>query len=252
MANTPNMKVALVEAAQYQKEVTISTGFSAFDTLAGVVEKVATGGTVNLTEAEARAAYIYVTGSPGGSTTFVVPSTLSKATTFINATADHSSIIAKVGAGGTPSAAILWGSSLMIWPTGTASVGGGSAATAATLSASSGSLASLATGNFTVAMGKTGLLLKLTVDADCWLRGYQTSAARTADAGRVAGTPTPIDEGCVFDYIFTGVTSFVMAPAIVYNNMDTVRADAIYCSLVNNSGGVHTFPVDFMYLKMEA
>lgn len=255
MANTDNLNVSLVEAAQSGKEVTISTAFLVFDALAGVLTvTAATPGTIALTEAESRAAYVVVLGSPGGAVVLQVSGTLGKGTLVCNGIEDGSALTAKVGAGGTESDEIPEAGSLLLWPTGSILVGGGGASIArSSVTVTAAGLASHATANLAATAAVSGFLLGISASHDAWIRGYSTSAARTADAGRLSTDPSPIDAGVLFEYQLSAATALAYdcAPAIPFANMDGTPTDTIYLAVYNATGATHDLDVTLNFLPLE-
>lgn len=81
--------------------------------------------------------------------------------------------------------------------------GGGGGTTRATVTKNA------ANGNTSVSMDSdTFTLISLQASAACRVRAYRSTADRTADAARAAGTP-PTEQGlCLFEYIFDGPHTF--------------------------------------------
>jgi hypothetical protein len=104
----------------------------------------------------------------------------------------------------------------------------------------------------TTTLGKSGLILTVSVDVECWVRLYGTSAERTADNARLI-TEDPDDLVPVLaDLLFLdGTTTIDCAPLIGYTNRDGSPATTIYYSVINKSGGASAIEVTITRLKLE-
>lgn len=120
----------------------------------------------------------------------------------------------------------------------------------ATVTKTTASLADDATETGTVALAKAGLLLQVTVDRACWVRLYQTSADRTADASRLFGEPAPPSTDILEEFAFAGAGTRRRI-VVGYCNGDGSPTTAIYYAITNKSGAAHTVQVDFLHLKLE-
>lgn len=118
-----------------------------------------------------------------------------------------------------------------------------------------GSLANLATENGTVDLGKSFLLLKITVDRDARVRLYSSAAARTADASRPFGTdPTPgTQHGVICDLLITTADSlaWVLSPQAPGSCMEAVVTRSIPYAITNVSGSTSTVQVTFTTVETE-
>lgn len=113
------------------------------------------------------------------------------------------------------------------------------------------SLATGATETGTIDMGSsTSVLLKITVSRVCRARFYATSAARTADASRLAGTDPPPGAGVLAEFIFTFSGTIDCGPPPVLYNGDSPSADTIYYS-ITNTGSTGTVQVDLLHVDAE-
>lgn len=84
-----------------------------------------------------------------------------------------------------------------------------------------------------VALGKSALLLAVSADRACRLRLYQTSAHRTADAGRLVGVAPVGDHGLIADVLFDGPESYWLQPPVMGANGDVAPIDSWYYSIIN-------------------
>jgi hypothetical protein len=115
-----------------------------------------------------------------------------------------------------------------------------------------GSLADGAEETGTVALGKSGFILKVTADRACWVRFYGTSAERTADAGRLITEDPDDDVPVLADLIFSAsLLTIPTAPLIGYTNRDGSPATSIYYSIINKSGATSTVQVTITRLNLE-
>lgn len=129
----------------------------------------------------------------------------------------------------------------------------GSTLARATVTKTTASLANGATENSTVTLAKGGLIYSVTVDRDCWIRLYATSADRTADSGRALGTPAPTTTNILAEWSFTGGGSQTLRRlAVGYYNGDGTPATSIYYAIVNESGSTSTVQVQITHLPLES
>lgn len=106
-----------------------------------------------------------------------------------------------------------------------------------------------------VTLGKTFILTKINVNQDCRITLYKTSAARTADAGRVFGDRSYIGtaHGIICDILLNSTTgtSWQCSPDIVGTNGDTIPSDDIYYRIENLSPLTKNVSVDFIKIIEE-
>jgi hypothetical protein len=112
------------------------------------------------------------------------------------------------------------------------------------------------TENDDLVMARTFILQSIMVSAYARVRLYSTAAARTADALRPLGAPTPqgTQNGIIAEVIMVsqlGVLSWMMSPAANGCNDDTPAATTIYAATTNLSGANSTITVTFTYLPLE-
>ena len=136
---------------------------------------------------------------------------------------------------------------------GWALVGGGGAPDRATVSKTTGTLASAASEDGTIDFGaSTVVLLQITADIACRVRFYATSASRTADADRLEGVdPTP-GTGTMSEFIFLGSGTILTGPPPVMYNGDAPAVNTLYYRITNKTGSPDTITIDLIYLGLES
>jgi hypothetical protein len=130
--------------------------------------------------------------------------------------------------------------------------GEGTLATRTTRSVTTASLANLASANATIT-GFTGYaLLSIQTSAAAWVTVYTSSAARTADAGRViTDDPTP-GGGVIAEVITTGAQTQTFTPGVFGYNDETIPTTDIQIKVVNRSGSSAAITVTLKLLQLEA
>lgn len=104
-------------------------------------------------------------------------------------------------------------------------------------------------GTSTAAVGKTALLLAIACTAAARVRLYCTAAARSADAGRTAGTAAPQGSGLLLEFIATAeLLGAPLTPGIVAYNLDTTPTGVIYANVQPAAGSAYA---TLTYLKLE-
>jgi hypothetical protein len=125
----------------------------------------------------------------------------------------------------------------------------------AVVTKTTGSLANLAEATGTVDLGKSFLLLKITVDRDARVRLYSTAAARTADSARTFGTdPTPgTQHGVICDVLVTAADGLVwiLSPQAPGSCMEASVTRSIPYAIQNVSGSTSTVQVNFTVVETE-
>src|SRR5437660_1125452 len=121
MASTANTDVRLLEVSPPQ-EALINDAITALDQGQGVLELPIANGTNALTEAQARSGFLILQGALTAPASVVVPSGLQKRTWFRNDTTGGQVVQIQVGSGGASVAAPA-GSLVLLWPTGSHTVG---------------------------------------------------------------------------------------------------------------------------------
>jgi hypothetical protein len=86
MANTPNLDLVVMQAAQAQKEVTFNGNMAIVDAFAGATSVGLSNGANALTEAQSDAGVVLLTGALTAPATATVSSNVSKWTMFVNLT----------------------------------------------------------------------------------------------------------------------------------------------------------------------
>lgn len=86
--------------------------------------------------------------------------------------------------------------------------------------------------------GKSAELYKVLVSKAAWVVGYQTAAARTADAARTETTDPATAAGVLFEFITTGDNQTILCqPRPSCENHDAPVTDKLYLKIKNKSGG---------------
>jgi hypothetical protein len=111
------------------------------------------------------------------------------------------------------------------------------------------------TANFDIPdMGTGWKLLGASADRACWVRGYISAAARTADAGRLITDDAGENAGLCCEIIFTAslLTLGYGAPFPEGFNLDDPESDHGIFAVTNRSGAAHTIQLTFERLITEA
>jgi hypothetical protein len=122
-----------------------------------------------------------------------------------------------------------------------------------TVSATTASLASNATGNLTVTMAKGYGLYKIAVSTGAWVTVYGNIARRNADFTRSITTDPAPGSGVIAEAITTGTTANVtnFTPSVMGYNDDVSVTTNAYIKVYNNSGTTNTVTVTVTYLPLE-
>ena len=122
-----------------------------------------------------------------------------------------------------------------------------------TVSATTASLASNATGNLTVTMAKGYGLYKIAVSTGAWVTVYGNIARRNADFTRSITTDPVPGAGVIAEAITTGTTANVtnFTPSVIGYNDDVSVTTNAYIKVYNNSGVTNTVTVTVTYLPLE-
>lgn len=124
-------------------------------------------------------------------------------------------------------------------------------ASRSTAAGSTGSIADAATANVTVTGFKGYLLYKIQTSAAAWVRVYTSTAARTADSGRLEGTDPSPGAGVIAEVITTGAETILITPgAIGFNDESPVDTD-IKLAVTNKSGAPADITVTLTVVKVE-
>jgi hypothetical protein len=105
-------------------------------------------------------------------------------------------------------------------------------------------VASGATHNFTMALGKTYNLLRVELNFEGRIRFYSTSAKRTADAGRAIGAAPDSYNAVLAEFVMVGATLEHEAYNARLHNGDGTPVTTIYCALTNTTGASHDYVVE--------
>jgi hypothetical protein len=115
-----------------------------------------------------------------------------------------------------------------------------------TVTYTTASLADAATENGSIALGKIGLIKKVTADRAARIRLYTSSAYRTADAARPIGTDPDGEHGVQMDlYLTPSNLVWDMAQAIPFFDGQSTPTGIVYAAIENKSGSTSTVAVNF-------
>jgi hypothetical protein len=97
---------------------------------------------------------------------------------------------------------------------------------------------------------------EISVDRDCRVRLYATSADRTADASRALGTPCPTTTSMLAEWSFQSGTvgantQSLRRLSVGFYNADGSPTTDIYYEIVNLSQATSTVAVTIHFLPME-
>ncbi|MBW3637679.1 MAG: hypothetical protein KY445_14635, partial [Armatimonadetes bacterium] len=121
-----------------------------------------------------------------------------------------------------------------------------------TVSETTASIADQTTANFDIAAGKTANLLNVATNVAAEIRLYTTAAARTADAGRAAGTAPTAGSGLLYQGTTeAGKLSIPCTPSALIFNLDATPSTTIYGSAKNLSGLANTVTTTLTTLTIE-
>ena len=138
------------------------------------------------------------------------------------------------------------------WVNGTDATGGGGGATRGVLVGNTASIPTGTTGNITITGYKAYALFKIQVDGAAWVRIYTSTAARTADSGRLEGTdPTP-GSGVIAEVITTGADTIVISPGTIGFSNESSPSTDIVLAVTNKSGSTRVTAVTLTALQLEA
>ena len=121
-----------------------------------------------------------------------------------------------------------------------------------TASVTTGVLAFSVTENTTIVLHKSTELLSVTTDAPAWVRVYSTSAARTADSGRLITQDATAGTGLQAEIITTnGLLSIPMSPTSALCNLDFPATTTLYLAITNLGPATRAVTVQFTHLQLE-
>ena len=124
--------------------------------------------------------------------------------------------------------------------------------TRASMNFSTASLAANASENDDVTMPRQAKLYTIATNRPARVRAYSTSAHRTADASRAAGTDPTGNHGCLLDVVTTsGVLSIDLSPMVDVCNLDSTVADKIYFAVQNLDTGAGIVTTTMTYRRAE-
>ena len=148
----------------------------------------------------------------------------------------------------TDGQALVWDNAASQWEPGTVSA----SAARSTVTHTTASLADGASENATFSStGKSGQFIKVTTDRAAWVTLYNTTAARTSDAGRLETVDPAAGSGVVLEVITTGSGTVQVTPTAGYYNDESTPLSELYAKIVNKSGSASTVQVDIDLLPLE-
>lgn len=128
--------------------------------------------------------------------------------------------------------------------------GGGGGATRATVTHTTAALAAAASEDFTLMIGATFVLRKITTDVTCRIRLYASSAQRTADEGRSPEMFPEGDHGCFIDAVIDTTDSATLN--VIPAAFVATEAGSVYARVTNLSGVASAIEVTLDTVTLEA
>jgi len=128
--------------------------------------------------------------------------------------------------------------------------GGGGGLPVRTLpSVTSASLAAGASGNYTITGNKSYVLLSIETSAAAWVTVYNSTSARTSDAGRtILNDPSP-GSGVIAEVISTGASTQYFSPATIGYTVDS--STSIPVKIYNNGATSAAITVTLTMIQLE-
>jgi hypothetical protein len=123
--------------------------------------------------------------------------------------------------------------------------------TRGTVSVTTGSISNNESENLSITGFKAYALLKIQTNRAARVVVYTDSASRTADASRGSATDPDPGSGVITDITTTGSQTFLVTPATIGFNADTVVSDYIYLKVTNLSGSSASVEVILTLLQLE-
>lgn len=121
----------------------------------------------------------------------------------------------------------------------------------ATFSTATGSLASNATIDINLPAYKSYALLKVCIDAPCWLRLYTDTTSRTNDATRPIYTDPVAGSGVVAEIITAGDECVKMTPFVFGGNLATTPTNEIYLKATNLDTSTIDINIELTLIRLE-
>lgn len=121
----------------------------------------------------------------------------------------------------------------------------------ATVSVSTGSIASNNRVNVSVTGHKGYMLYKIQTSDAAWVTLYANEAARTADATRSFGTTPATNSGVIADVVTTGAETVVISPAVCGFNDEASPTTNIPMAIANRTLAAADISVTLTILKIE-
>jgi len=129
---------------------------------------------------------------------------------------------------------------------------GGGAASRATASAATSSIADGASADITITGAKSYMLMSVQTSAAAWVTLYTSTAARTADASRTSNTDPLPGSGVVAEVITGAATTQKITPGLLGFNDESTPTSDIYLKVENQSGSTAAITVTLSILILES
>ena len=131
-------------------------------------------------------------------------------------------------------------------------ISGGGAASRATASAATSSIADGASADITITGAKSYMLMSVQTSAAAWVTLYTSTAARTADASRTSNTDPLPGSGVVAEVITGAATTQKITPGLLGFNDESTPTSDIYVKVENQSGSTAAITVTLGILILES
>lgn len=126
------------------------------------------------------------------------------------------------------------------------------AATRATGSATTGSIADGASADITISSAaKTYMLMSIQTSAAAWVTVYTSTAARTADASRTVNTDPLPGSGVIAEVVTGAATTQKITPGLLGFNDELTPTSDIYLKVENQSGSSAAITVTLSFVTLE-
>ena len=126
------------------------------------------------------------------------------------------------------------------------------AATRATGSATTASIADGASADITISSAaKTYMLMSIQTSAAAWVTVYTSTAARTADASRTVNTDPLPGSGVIAEVVTGAATTQKITPGLLGFNDESTPTSDIYLKVENQSGSAAAITVTLSFVTLE-
>jgi hypothetical protein len=114
-----------------------------------------------------------------------------------------------------------------------------------TATVTAAALAAGTTANTTITIPQDCNIIAVQMSVSAWVRLYNTSAARTADASRSSNVAPVAGSGCFFDELNSG--TIYLSPQPSFSNADSPAANTGYLAITNESGSQQDVTITLTY-----